>query len=84
MNPKLKQKNIKHNNNLKIKKIIQNKIYRIYLNLKILYLHLIKQIGKISYTPQPQLKNTVPNHKEIMVSYFIITVHFSTKQVWIK
>ena len=31
MNPKLKQKNIKHNNNLKIKKIIQNKIYRIYL-----------------------------------------------------
>ena len=53
-----------------------------YISIGIRYL--IKQIGKISYTPQPQLKNTVPNHKEIMVSYFIITVHFSTKQVWIK
>ena len=51
MNPKLKQKNIKHNNNLKIKKIIQNKIYRIYLNLKILYLHLIKQIGNLKKMP---------------------------------
>ena len=44
-----------------------------YISIGIRYL--IKQIGKISYTPQPQLKNTVPNHKEIMVSYFIIVQH---------